>query len=643
MGAPTKLRAAQRLQTVLSPSPVGGLNSVSPFASMDPTEAITMTNIMPSAYGARTRLGSLLWAQHIGSVQANGTFTPPTSNAGGTATFVVGGNSVNIPFNTSAAQTITDLKTTLAGNSAINALISYTGTTTLVCTAKQPGALGNAVTTTTNGLNGAAWGTGTLTGGVTNDFEVRSILAYSGTTSANDRLFVACPDGIYDASVTNVAATKVVSFGSSVGLSGYCTSASFTTVGGNFFVVCDEVNGPYVWDETGAAWHQVTNGAGAWQVLDAAGADATIPASFTSVMTWQNRLWFTQRNSGRGWFLGTGLLPNATTATAQQFGVNMPRGGELRCLKNWTVDGGAGVENNLAAISSAGDISVYTGTDPTTVGKFTLVGTWSFAGLPSGRRIAIDNGGDVLILTAFGLISLSKLLQGASVADRTIYETRKIDNTISSEVTTNNANLNWAVQLSPDESAVLLSCPQGDGSIVQYAMNYQTKGWCKITGRNAHSMGVYQNHLWFGNGAGSVFKCQGGLDEVGFAGGGAAIVFTYFSSFQGLSAPTQNKRVQLVRPMFLTGGSDTNWTSLVRYDYDLSQIVSAPASNPGASSLWDVATWDSSIWGGDLTRDYALNGVLGMGRVVAIFLIGICSTTTVLNSIDVMYETGGYL
>ena len=632
MPAPTQLGGRQRVQSLSVPSPVGGINSIAPYAAMASNEAIALINLNAGAFGAKTRLGTVLQNFHIGSTQATGTFTP---NTAGTATCVIAGVSFNCVFNTNATTTIANLKVLIQANATVMALVSLGGTTTLILTAKQPGALGNTVTTTTNGVSGASWGAATLTGGATVDSPVLSVIPYQGSSTAEDRLFVATTAGIWDCSTFNNAATQVVTFGITTGNAGYCNFTNFTTVAGNYLALCDEANGFYLYEESSHTWNKATAGAGPWQVT---GKD---PALFNSVVSWQNRLFFTAQASGTGWYLGTGLIVGA--ATAFPFGNNMKRGGELRCYANWTVDGGAGVENNLAVVSSAGDISVYTGTDPSTVGKFTLVGTWSFAGLPAGRKLLTDSGGDVLILNATGVISLSKLLQGASLNDRSIYETDKIDNVIAAEVVAHSSTLGWALTMSPDEAALIISVPQGDGTFVQYAMDLQTRAWSRREGMNFSAWGIYQNHLYASDASGNLYKVQGGRDAVNFAGTGQPINFFLFTSFQGLDNPSANKRPHLVRPVFLTQSTDLTWITQVRFDYDLSTLTGTPAISAGTSSLWDLATWDGSIWGGDAVPDYALNGVTGVGRMVALLIRGVCSTTSVLNSCDFMYESGGLL
>ena len=59
-------------------------------------------------------------------------------------------------------------------------------------------------------------------------------------------------------------------------------------------------------------------------------------------------------------------------------------------------------------MSSGGDVVVYQGIDPMAA-DFTLVGRY-YVGKPLGRRCMCRYGSDLLILTAEGLIPMSRLL-----------------------------------------------------------------------------------------------------------------------------------------------------------------------------------------------------------------------------------------
>ena len=97
-------------------------------------------------------------------------------------------------------------------------------------------------------------------------------------------------------------------------------------------------------------------------------------------------------------------------ATLFDFGALWVRGGYLNQIITWTIDDGNGADDHLAAISSEGEVAIYQGIDPSDAEKWALQGVY-YAGAPVGRRSACRYGGDIAILTQFGLVILSNLLK----------------------------------------------------------------------------------------------------------------------------------------------------------------------------------------------------------------------------------------
>ena len=79
-------------------------------------------------------------------------------------------------------------------------------------------------------------------------------------------------------------------------------------------------------------------------------------------------------------------------------------------MYNWSLDGGDGIDDYLVVVGSSGDVSVWQGTDPKS--DFGTVGSWQIGDIPYGRRIGVEYGGDLFLLSIYGLISLSSLLNG---------------------------------------------------------------------------------------------------------------------------------------------------------------------------------------------------------------------------------------
>ncbi len=392
------------------------------------------------------------------------------------------------------------------------------------------------------------------------------------------------------------------------------------------------------------------NGAAFSAIATAGGADGVYgvdPNDFVFPCVWMRRLWFCERNSSNGWFLPFDSVFGE--AKSFNFGASQPAGGALKCMANWTVDSGAGVGNNLVVVSEAGNVSVYGGSDPEVFGQFQLTGVWFIGGTPVGRNITTGDGGDVLIITNLGVMSLAHYLQGLSLADRSLYATKNIQTLVSAAVQANGTSYGWQIVTTPDEQAIILTVPQQAAASICFGAPYATRNWCLLTGRDSASMGVYLNKLYFvENGTQSnLMQVTGSLDDVQLNGsGGQPIPWTVFSSFQGYGTPSVRKRVQMIRPYFTTTGNPVNYSVVPRFDYDLT--APPPASTPSivpSGSLWDTALWDVALWNAGSTTLVPfsqLNGAMGEGHVVAVALTGYATEPTTLVQVDVLYEEGSY-
>jgi len=393
------------------------------------------------------------------------------------------------------------------------------------------------------------------------------------------------------------------------------------------------------------------NGAAFSAVATAGGTDGVYgdvdPHDFVFPCVWMRRLWFCERGSSNGWFLPFDSVFGE--AHAFNFGASQPAGGALKCMANWTVDSGAGVGNNLVVVSEAGNVSVYGGTDPDVAGQFQLTGVWFIGGTPVGRNITTGDGGDVLVVTNLGVMSLAHYLQGLSLADRSLYATKNIQNIIADEVQRSATLRGWQIVTTPDEQAIILTVPQQVGDPICYAAPYATRNWCKLTGRPSASFGVWLNKLYFVEAGtqSNLMEVTGSLDDVQLDGsGGQPIPWTVFGSFQGYGTPAVRKRVQMIRPYFTTTGNPVNYSVVPRFDYDLT--APPPATTPAiipAGALWDSALWDVALWGSGTTTVVPFSqliGGFGQGHVVAVAMTGFSTEPTTLVQVDVFYEEGSF-
>jgi|GEM_PF-2380920 len=535
------------------------------------------------------------------------------------------------------------------------------------------------------------WCTG-LTGSANSS--VRSVLPFAGSkkNGSTDKLFACTDTGIWDVGASSQAPVQVVTFPTISPDSGWGISHVMPSLGGNHVLqYCDEENGLYVYTEATTTWVKVVQAANtAWvantpaalnsyvqnggitykcttggtsAVLPATGPSGTgagiadgsavwayapsiagvDPATFASVVVWANRVWYTQKDTTVGWYLGINAIYG--TATSFDFSMRFRAGGPLVGLFNWTADGGSGMTNSLVAISGGGDVSIYQGTDPSLASAFGLKGTWYVGGVPFGRRIATDYGGDLLILSQIGIVSLTKLIVGNSILDRNQYATAKIANLFNVLATTYKTLKAWSLRIHPNDNALLVTVPVADGqATTQLAMSLTTRGWFQYRDLPIVSTEAWGGQLYFGTADGRVCVNTDYVDNVLLSNPNAyaPVQYSLLTSFQGLGNGRQ-KRVLTIRPTILSQGSLVQPQATAKYRYDISEPAAPSGSGAAGAGTWDNATWDASTWAGAYAAQQNPQGAAGMGPEVAIAIRGSATSRTSIVGIDVIYDMGGFL
>lgn len=465
--------------------------------------------------------------------------------------------------------------------------------------------------------------------------EVRSLLAYHGSQPSKDRLFAMSPTAIEDCTATSTNPPVVHTFGVNDSLSGYGSSTAFSGPGDRYLAYCDETNGYLLYSESTDSW--------------AAGSVTGVaPGNLVHVLQWKSRLWFTERNSSRAWFMP--LASISGVATKMDFGELFPTGGHLVGLWSWTVDAGVGADDMLVAVSSSGDVVVFTGTDPQ-YPNMRQLGAWNLGGVPAGRRIATSNGGDILLLTVLGVLPLSKLISGQALTPDT-YETYKEGPRVREALASQRDNRGWDLVLHPD-NFLLVNTPGIPGAPQeQFAMSFATRGWSRLRGLDILSAATWRGSLYFGTRDGRVCKMTGYVDNVAQNGSvaNAKAIDSFVLDRPATGGRYTNKQIGTIRSSFLTRNTNPSVLGVARYDYDPSEEVGGLESPPInlTSTLWDTAVWDVDAWDNALAvtpRDvYAVvHGAEGCGVAMA---VGIHMNTTdycVFVGWDITWEEGSAL
>lgn len=402
---------------------------------------------------------------------------------------------------------------------------------------------------------------------------VQTLVSYS-PLSGSRKLFAAAGGSIYDVTTAGVIGAAAVT-----GLTNaYWSYAVLGNTGGNFLIM---VNGT----DTAQSYNGTT-----WAAWAVTGIATT---SLSFVTTWKRRVWAIEKNSFRAWYLATDTITGALTSF--DFKTVFTRGGYLVAILNWTVDGGSGVDDLFVAVSSEGEFALYQGSDPVSAATFSLQGTY-YIGKPVGTRFFTKFGGDILLLTAGGLVALSKYLQSAVLDETTILSDR-IQQKIISDVASYSSTLGWELLTYFEDNLLILQVPGGSvGSRYQYVMNTLTGAWSKTLIAPVITFATHDGRLYAGHSDRVANSWTGGLDNT------TPITFRLVPAFSYFGTPTQGKLFLLGRLTIEASGSPTYLTRLFR-DFDTNYLFPSQVPAPASGALWGVALWGVAIWGG-LTSFY---------------------------------------
>lgn len=425
--------------------------------------------------------------------------------------------------------------------------------------------------------------------------KVESLMAYAGPTSK--KMFGAAGAAIYDVTSAGAVGAAVQS-----GLTNArWQHVNVSTAGGNFLYAVNGADKPRLYDGTN------------WTAIDGVSTPAITGVTTTNLIhvnLFKNRLWFTEKNTLKVWYLPVDSVGGAVSAL--NFQSVARRGGYLVGMGTWTIDAGSGIDDLAVFFTSEGEVIVYRGTDPSSASTWALVGVWQL-GSPIGRRCFLKYGGDLLYICQDGVVPLSAALQSSRVNPR-VAITDKIQGAVSNATTAYAASFGWQLVSYPKGNMVFVNIPVQEGNLQeQYVMNTITKSWCRFQGWNANCWELFSDDIYFG-GNGFVGKAW---DT--FADNGADISVIAKQAFNYFGSTVRQKEFTFMRPSLLANGAPAIYTSL---DIDFEDTSSTAVLSIPASSYatWDSAAWDSGVWGGDLSVINDWQGVSGIGFCGAIRL-----------------------
>lgn len=403
---------------------------------------------------------------------------------------------------------------------------------------------------------------------------VETLMTYKPNTGTQF-LFAAAGGNIYDAS--NQAMPVLVRSGFSSNRWQYL---NFSVPGGSQYLYA--VNGsdnPQLWD--GTAWTTPTITGGPAQT------------TFFNIHSHQNRIWLIPNNSTKIYYLGTNAIQGSVSGSgggSLDLGALMTQGGFIIAMGTWTYNGGTGPQNLAVFISSRGQCIIYSGTDPTSSTAWSLVGTFDLPP-PLGVRCFSQIGADLGIITLQGVLPLSQTIQLDTGAVRQAAITGRIQNAMLQAAQQFQSNFGWELRSFPAQGLLILNVPQQTNvSQVQYVQNFLNGAWTQFQGWNANCFELFNDQLYFGGNNGVVANAyQGPADLV------SPIVADMQCAFNYFGAPGRIKRMSMIQPMLVTGGTIV---PTIGIDIDFGSVSpTAPVTSFTATGgIYDVSLYDQSFY-----------------------------------------------
>jgi hypothetical protein len=474
--------------------------------------------------------------------------------------------------------------------------------------------------------------------------EVRTVVPYEGlvATDLDDKIFAVCAEGIYDVSGQAGIPVQKFAFADNGDDAGWGVFTHYIDGSGDDMVYyADGANGLFLYTPATDTWAQATG------ITAAPGSLGTLDVTnIVYIVSHKLRLWVIEKDDNKAWYLPVGSFIGE--ATEFFFGSKFKHGGDLVGLFNWTVDGGAGRDDFLVALSRGGDVLPFSGDDPSSDMTWENIGVFFVGRVPRGNRVASEYGGELYLLSSLGIMSMGELVSGSEPEDPTRASIgQKISRLVRLDMRDYSRVHGWNIKFMADQATLIVNTPlRSDGGYRQYVMNTTNHAWGLWRDIPYVCGESYDGDLLVGDPTGRVLRMDQTVDNVPENGGtGDDIRWFVLSAFNFLDAPAVNKRVKFIRPNFSTVESAPSVECYAYYDYFTAEPLSpVGAPSPVGGSLWDTALWDADNWSSTTNMPFHnLNGAWGMGRTVAVAMTGRSRGICVFVSWDIMWDVGGFL
>jgi len=439
----------------------------------------------------------------------------------------------------------------------------------------------------------------------------KTIMAYRGANPLSNKLFACTDGGIYDITVPSSAPTLVKAI-----TDGDVNWTQFSNIAGNWLIGCNGTDPAFLFN--GSTWIDFTTVATPTNPGEISGL---APTDIIGVHQHKNRVWFIAKNSMTAYYWPTNAVAGA--ATAFPMGGIFKMGGSVNAIFSWSTSSGVTLDDLLVIQSSVGELAAYGGTDPSNASTWALSAR-CFVGAPLGRRSNVPLNGDVLLLTQYGLVPVSQVVNGGYKAgDRQTTVSARISRTLNSIVRSMLSASGWEIVAAPSFQYIVLSTPDRSGTgKYQFVMNTLTGAWTRFD-LNANTFFEYEGEIYFCGDNNSVMKYgDTTVDNVPLDGSaGTPIIAAFQQAYNYFGQDTTSKHFKLVKAIF-ESAAPPSYILKISADFSPGGVnsLNPPPGVAGVNSLWGTAIWDVSVWSADNAAFHEWVGVDGTGYCASLMI-----------------------
>lgn len=537
-------------QTEVWPAPVRGWVASGTVVGADKSAAEVLDNFFPTAQGARLRAGYALHA-----------------SAGAT------------------------VKRMMSYDVALGAAL-FAATASDIYEISSPADAEVTPTATLTGLSSGDWSaTNFRTSGGS------FLIAVNGTdhawywdgTSANPIVGGAVNEVAYDALTAAFTVGETVTGGTS-SASAEILAISPTSATAGVLKLGAITGGPFQDNETltdGATGSATANGAsGSASSVTITGVETN---ALSQVWQFKERLFFIEKDTLIARYLPVDSIGGALGEL--NLGSVFRLGGSLLFGATWSIDSGSGLDDVCVFVTNAGEVAVYEGTDPSSASTWSLVGVYR-TGKPVDKHASLKVGGDLLVATTDGIVSVAQLINEdrSSILESSL--TAAIRDEWERAILNASDDQPINMTLWPDDGLLLIGTAlKADGLSVAFVANAITGAWARWTNYDVRCAETFGGKLYFASSGGEVYEA-----EVGGNDNGTAYKAVYIPKFSEMQSPAIKVGNHVGLVARCEGPFDFG-AKLYR-DYNVTTLPAAPVLAEGASgAVWGTGVWGTSVWG----------------------------------------------